>query len=55
MAYSNYKDDVIDIADLSSMQYESLWLSGKASEREIRRSEVRFLMGTQNFFFVPRS
>ena len=33
----------------------SLWLSGMASERGIRRSEVRFLMGTQNFFFVPRS
>ena len=28
---------------------ESLWLSGRASERGIRRSEVRFLMGTQNF------
>ena len=27
----------------------------RASERGIRRSEVRFLMGTQNFFFVPRS
>ena len=34
---------------------ESLWLSGRASERGIRKSEVRFLMGTQNFFFVPRS
>ena len=33
----------------------SLWLSGRASERGIRKSEVRFLMGTQNFFFVPRS
>ena len=29
---------------------ESLWLSGRASERRIRRSEVGFLMGTQNFF-----
>ena len=29
--------------------------SGRALERGIRRSEVRFLMGTQNFFFVPRS
>ena len=25
---------------------ESLWLSGRASEHEIQRSEVRFLMGT---------
>ena len=25
-----------------------------ASERGIRRSEIRFLMGTQNFLFVPR-
>ena len=29
---------------------ESLWLSGRASERRIWRSEVGFLMGTQNFF-----
>ena len=29
---------------------ESLWLSGRASERRIRRSEVGFPMGTQNFF-----
>ena len=28
---------------------ESLWLSGRASERGIRRSEARFHMGTQNF------
>ena len=34
---------------------ESLWLSGRASERGIRRSEVRFLVKTQNFFFVPHS
>ena len=34
---------------------ESLWLSGKASKCGIRRSEVRFLMGTQIFPFVPRS
>ena len=27
----------------------------KASEPGIRRSEVRFLMRTQDFFFVPRS
>ena len=30
-------------------------LVGKVSERGIRRSEVRFLMGTWEFFFVPRS
>ena len=34
---------------------QSLWLSGRASERGIRRSEVRFLMETQNFILVPRS
>ena len=28
-------------------------VSGRASERGIRRSEVRFLMGTQNFFLCP--
>ena len=31
----------------------SLWLSGRASERGIQRSEVRFLMGTRNFFLCP--
>ena len=38
-----------------SLTVESSWLSGKASERGIRRSEVRSLMGTQNFLFVPRT
>ena len=60
---SIYKLYAIDIADPSSMQdachknfvMESLWLSGWASEREILRSEVRFLMWIKNFFFVPRS
>ena len=55
----------IDSADPRSMQdvsymnfvivlltIESLWLSGRASERGIRRSEVRFLKG--NFLFDPR-
>ena len=51
---SIYKHDAIDIADPSSMQ-AACQLSGRASERGIRRSEVWFLMGTQNFFFVPRS
>ena len=58
-----YKLYAIDIADPSSMQdachknfvMEALWLSGRASEREILRSEVRFLMWIKNFFFVPRS
>ena len=30
---------------------ESLRLSGRASEHGIQRSEVHFLIGTQNFFF----
>ena len=34
---------------------ESLRLSGRASERGIRRFEVLFLMGNQNFSLVPRS
>ena len=58
MFVSIYKRYAIDIADPSSMQdachmifvIEPLWLSGKASERWIQRSEVRFLMGTQIFF-----
>ena len=64
-----YKHDAIDIADPSSTQdayhinfvinlaHCSLWLSVRTLERGIRlrRSEVRFLMETQNFFFVPRS
>ena len=32
---------------------ESLWLSGRASECRIRRSEVRFLMRNQKFLFGP--
>ena len=66
-SYSIYKHDAIDVADPNSMQdgyhelrnrprsLESLWLSGRASECGILRSEVWFLMGTQNFFFVPSS
>ena len=58
----------INIADPSSMQDVcymnfvidhacpwSLWLSGRALECGIWRSEVWFLMGTRNFFFVPYS
>ena len=65
---STYKHYAIDIADPSSMQEacheprnrpRSLWSHCDsvvtASEREIRRPEVQFLMGTLNFFFVPRS
>ena len=33
----------------------SLWLSGRASEREIRSSKVRILMGTKNFFSHARN
>ena len=33
----------------TSLTMESLWLSGRASESGIRRSEVRFLMRTQKF------
>ena len=34
---------------------ESLWFSGRASERGIGRSEVRFLIGTQNFFSLSHA
>ena len=34
---------------------ESLWLSGRASERGILISEAQFLMGTQNVFYDSRS
>ena len=65
---STYKHYAIDIADPSSMQEacheprnrpRSLWSLYvsvvRASGREIPRSEVQFHMGTQKFFFVPRS
>ena len=45
---SDASHNTIDITNPSSM------LSGRASRRGIRRSEVRFLMGPQNFLFVPR-
>ena len=38
MCHMNFVIDLIPI--------ESLWLSGRASEHGIQRSEVRFLMGT---------
>ena len=64
-----YRHGAIDLADPRSMQdachiwtswwasftIESLWLSCTASQRGIRRPEVPFFIGTQNFFFVPRS
>ena len=39
----------------TALTVESLWLSGRASERGVLGSEIRFLMRTQNFFLVPRS
>ena len=37
-------------------QREHIWLSsGRASEREIWESEVRFLMGTRNFFSLSNA
>ena len=44
VSYMNFEMAVLTIG--------SVWLSSRASERGIRRSEVRFLVGTQNFF-VP--
>ena len=40
---------VIWTSSETSLTMESLWLSGRASESGIRRSEVRFVIGTQNF------
>ena len=63
---SIYKHYAIDIADPRSMQdachmnfvkdldHRSVSVV-RASEPGIQRSEVRFLMGTENFFFVSRS
>lgn len=38
---------------MTLVNQQSPWLSGRASERGIRRSGVQFLVGTQNLFFVP--
>ena len=46
VSYMNFEMAVLTIG--------SVWLSSRASERGIRRSEIRFLMGTQNFF-LPRA
>ena len=40
---------VIWTSSETSLTMESLWLSGRASESGIRRSEVRFVIGTQKF------
>ena len=48
-SYSTYKHDTIDIADPRSMQGEP------HKSADSRKSEVQFLMGIQNFFFVPCS
>ena len=67
LSYSIYKHGTIDNVDPSSLQDAhhinfvidlahrrgSVAQSCRASERGIRRSEVRFLMGTQNFFLFP--
>ena len=37
------------ITDVFNLQNMSLWLSGRASVRGMRRSKVRFLTGTKNF------
>ena len=50
---SEYKQRMTFIMSLFII--ESLWLSGRASESGIHRSEVQFFMGTQNCFSVPCS
>ena len=40
---------VIWTSSETSLTMESLWLSGRASESGIQRSEVRFVIGTQKF------
>ena len=37
---------------MALLTIEFLWLSGRASKRRIRSSQVRFLTGTQNFSWV---
>ena len=68
LLFSVYKHYAINIADPNSIQdtchmnfvidlahCHCLWLSGRALECRIRRSEIQFLIGTRNFFFVPHS
>ena len=40
---------------MTQLALKSMWLSGTASERGIRRSEVRFLMKTQKVFYLLRA
>ena len=46
------RNQTSDLWICTLMLYLYQWQSSGA---QIQRSEVRFLMGTQNFFFVPRS
>ena len=46
---------IVVVNDVIDMLIESLGLSGRTSDCGNRRSEVRFLTDTQNFFFVARS
>ena len=44
---------IYELPEWALLTIDSLWLSGRASECGIQRSEVQFLIRTQNFFFVP--
>ena len=39
---------------MALLTVESLWISGRALERGIRRFEIRFLTENQNSFFISR-
>ena len=53
---ASHMNFVVDfIGTVESLTVESPWLSSRATKRGIWRSEIRFLMGTQNFSFIPRS
>ena len=39
---------------MAKLNMESLWLNGRASELEIQRSEVRYLMRAHHVFFCPK-
>ena len=44
----------LNSADRVKVSYtESLWLTSRASDHGIQRSEVGFLLGAQNFFLCP--
>ena len=40
---------------MALLTMKSLWLSGRASESRILRSEVQCLMGTHNFFSLSHA